>query len=156
VRAAGQRRAPGERHTRVAAIGFALFTAVLANLPQSHELRYYMSWMIVLVTINLWLATGVPAGTRSPWLGLACTAFLAAVLWVNKCGYVYPSGVTFAEMLSEDVDGKVIDSIQEGERICLRREPWTFLYAARFHGGKRYAGKEAEEEAECGRSRWIP
>ncbi len=147
------------RRARAAGIAFAVLTAVVANLPQSHELRYYMGWMIVLVTLNLWLACareGGPVAGRAPALGVVCAGFLGVVLWVNRCGYVIPSGVTFAELVAEKVDARVIDAIGEGDRVCLRREPWTFLYAARFHPGKRYAVREVESEEECDGWRWAP
>src|SRR6202042_1930903 len=45
------------REVRAAAIGFVVLSAVVSLMPQSHELRYYLSWMIVLVALNLWLAS---------------------------------------------------------------------------------------------------
>jgi hypothetical protein len=87
---------------------------------------------------------------------VACTGFLAVVLAVTRCLYLYPSGRTFAELLRDKVDAGVVERIGEGERVCLRREPHTFLYAAPFHPGKRYQVKEAESEAECGGARWVP
>jgi hypothetical protein len=149
------------RTARTAGVAFAVLTAAMANLPQSHELRYYLCWMMVLASLNLWLVCdGERAreggGWRAPALGVACTGFLAVVLWVTRCGYVYPSGTTFAELLREKVDAAVVEQIGEGERVCLRREPHTFLYAAPFHPGKRYVVKEAEGEEECGAARWVP
>jgi hypothetical protein len=144
------------RRARVSAIAFAAFTVVMANVPQSHELRYYLCWMMVLVSLNLWLACGGSEAWRGPALGGVCTAFLAAVLWVTRCGYVLPSGVTFAELEREKVDAAVVEAIGEGERVCLWREPYTFLYAAAFHGAKRYRVREAEEPAGCEGDRWVP
>jgi hypothetical protein len=149
------------RQVRVTALAFAGFTLVVANLPQSHELRYYLGWMIVLVSLNLGLACGrdEPASWQPPALGSACAAFLAVVLAVTRCGYVYPSGSTFAELTRDKVDARVIEQIGEGERVCLRREPWTFLYAAPFHPPRRYAVKESETGDTgnaCGEHRWIP
>jgi hypothetical protein len=146
------------RRARVAGAAFAGFTLVVANLPQSHELRYYLAWMMVLVTLDLWLVCEAAAGARwhGPAMGVACAAFLAVVLAVTRCGYVYPSGSTFAELVRDRVDARVIEGIGEGERVCLRREPWTFLYAAPFHGPKRYALREAEGAEECGEYRWVP
>src|SRR6185312_14277673 len=114
-------------------------TLLAANVPQSHELRYYMYWMIVLVSLNLWL---MPE-RQAPALGAACAAFLGVVLWVTRAGYAYPSGSTFQELVSERVDARVLDQIHDGDRVCLSRQPWTFLYAAPFHAPRRYSVKEA-------------
>jgi hypothetical protein len=144
------------RQARVAGIAFALLTAVVAWVPQSHELRYYLCWMMVLVSLNLWLTgAGAEEGWRAPALGMACTGFLLVVLGVTHGIYVYPSGRTFAELLRDKVDARTLGQIGEGEGVCLRREPHTFLYAAPFHPGRRYVVKEAESREECGGYRWI-
>jgi hypothetical protein len=144
------------RRARVAGLGFVALTLLVAHLPQSHELRYYLAWMIVLVSLNVWLACdGDAPEARPAVLGLACAAFLGVVLFVTRATYVYPSGITFAEHLRDKVDPAVLAGIQDGDRVCLRREPTTFLYAARFHG-RRYVVQEAESPAECGDARWLP
>jgi hypothetical protein len=144
------------RAVRAPALGFALLTAVAASLPQCHELRYYMFWMIVLVSLNLALACapGRPEGGRLA-LGAACLAALGVVLAVTRCGYVYASGSTFAETVRERVDAAVLAQIHEGEKVCLSREPWTMLYASPFHPPARYAVREAELAEDCEEYRWI-
>jgi hypothetical protein len=149
------------RRARVAGIAFGILTLVIANLPQSHELRYYLVWMLALVSLNLWLACDRDAprpeatGLGEAPLGLACAAFLGVVVFVTRATYITPSGVTFAELLRDRVDLAVLAQIHDGERVCLRREPNTFLYAARFHG-RQYVVQEAESPAECGAARWLP
>jgi hypothetical protein len=144
------------RRAKAATIGFAALTIVVANLPQSHELRYYLAWMMVLVALNLWLVCARDDGAvRAPLVGVASSAFLAVVLAVTRAGYVYPSGTTFAELVREKVDPAVLAQIHDGERVCLRHEPSTFLYAAPFHA-RRYFVREAESPDACGDARWIP
>lgn len=146
-----------DRGARRAAIAFAVITAATSMWPQSHELRYYMYWMITLVALNLILVTRREDAARiGPAVGVICAGALAAVLWVTKAGYAYPSGSTFRELVQEKVDAGVIARAKEGDRICLRREPWTFLYAAPFHPGRRYVVREAEGREGCGASRWEP
>lgn len=142
----------GSRPARVAALAFAALTAAASLLPQSHELRYYMFWIIVLVSLNLMLLAGVvrPAFV----VGVVSAAALGVVLAVTRAGYAYPSGSTFAELLRDKVDADVMARIHDGDRVCLQKEPWTFLYAARFHPPKRYAVKEVERREECGDYRW--
>ncbi len=138
------------RTTRVAAICFALFTALTSVMPQAHELRYYMGWMLVLVATNRWLACreGAPPW-RARWLGVSSTLALVVVIVVSRGVFVYPSGSTFADLLGQKVDPRSIDGIADGERVCVRRAPLDMLWAARFHPPRRYVVKEAEEPDEC-------
>jgi hypothetical protein len=121
-----------------------------------------MCWMIVLVSLNLWmvcdrrLAADRPLPAWAPTaLGFACTAFLAVVLAVTRGGYVRASGSSFAEHLRDSVDPAVIAGVRDGEHVCLRREPHTFLYAAPFHD-RRYVVREVEAPKQCGDARWVP
>jgi hypothetical protein len=145
------------REARAAAIGFAVLTAVTASLPQSHELRYYLYWMIVLVSLNLILASreGARVGLAPPALGAACALALSVVLAVTRCGYAYPSGSTFTELLRDKADAGVLERIGEGERACVSREPWTILHAATFHPPRRYTVQEAVGREDCGDARWL-
>ncbi len=154
-----------DRRARAAAAGFGLITVVTSVLPQSHELRYYLDWMIVLVAICLWLAcaaaedrarVGVDAprasvldallGPRS--LGVVAVAALGVVLAVTRAGYAYPSGTSFADLVREEVPEGALAGVRDGDRVCTKREPWALLWAARFHG-RRYALKEAQEPGDC-------
>jgi hypothetical protein len=144
------------RATRTAAVGFAGFTLALSLMPQSHELRYYMAWMIVLVLSNLWLAArphSMEGGsTSTPKLGvlagMAVTA-LAVVLVVTHGVYAYPSGSSFYELVRAKVDQRLIAGIAKGERVCVNREPFDVLWAPAFHGERSYVLKEAEEASDC-------
>ena len=143
------------RVARRSALGFGLLTLVTAVLPQSHELRYYLYWMIVLVSLNLSLVCARPdAQRRAPALGAACALALGVVLAVTRAGYAYPSGSTFAEILESKVDAAILGRVHDGDRICLSKEPWTFLYAAPFHAPRRYAVREADRREACGDHRW--
>lgn len=139
------------RRTRAAAVTFAALTAVVSMLPQSHELRYYMVWMLVLV--GLTLATAPPE--RRGAVTIACVAALVAVVFVTRAGYIYPSGSDFSTFLRDKVSRETVDAIHDGDGVCLSREPVTFLYASPFHAGRRYSVKEVEDRAECGARRWI-
>lgn len=136
----------------VAALGFAALTCVTSLLPQSHELRYYMSWMIVLVAINLWLASRPDAratGGGALGLGLLATLALFVVVVSTRGAYALPLGSTFAELVREKVDARAVAGILEGERVCVRREPFDVLWAPVFHRPRRYAVQEAEDETDC-------
>jgi hypothetical protein len=144
-----------DKEARRAALVFGVLTAFTSMWPQSHELRYYMYWIIVLAALNLILLARRPDAARvEPLVGVACAAAVGVVLWSTEAGYAYPSGSTFAELVHDKVDAGVIGRVRDGDKICVRKEPWTFLYAARFHAPKRYAVKESEKREDCGDYRW--
>ena len=136
-------RERSDRRVRVAVIGFVVLTAIVAILPQSHELRYYMAWMIVLVALNLWLSKKIV------WTELACALSLGAVLVITRASYAYPSGNSFDDLVKKNVQADAIAKVHDGDRVCVRHAPWNFLWAARFHAPKSYAVREAEQPAEC-------
>lgn len=135
----------------LAAIGVLAGTTLVAALvPQSHELRYYMHWMMLLVALSLVLWARAARAARVV-VGAVATAALAIVAWSTDAGYLYPSGKTIDELVAARVDRHVIDTAPPGERVCVAREPFTFLYAPLFHPRKDYAVQEARSDAECGR-----
>lgn len=154
------------REDRPKALAFAALTAVTAALPQSHELRYYLYWMLTLIALNLVLAcqrartegsADAPGAVLGPPLiGAAGALALTAVLASTRMAYVYPSGDTLPELLASKVRAETVAQIRDGERVCLPgREPWTFLYAAKLHPGRSYVVQEAERPEDCGDHRPI-
>jgi hypothetical protein len=156
------------RAVRVAAIGFGLLTMFVSVMPQSHELRYYMVWMIVLVLCNAWLACRMeaeaPGTVRGSWrksaLGPACLAgtavtALVVVLVATRGVYAYPSGMTYDELVHEKVDERTVSGIDRDERVCVAREPFDVLWAPVFHPERAYVLKEAESASECGSFRLL-
>ena len=144
------------RRARVAALSFLAFTLLVSFMPQAHELRYYMCWMIVLVALVLWLARPEPDGlsARAPldprsgrWLYAVSVPALLVVVVVTHAECIYPSGVGFGELLREQVDEAALDRVHE--RVCIDRAPWNILWAARFHAPRRYVVYEAEGPADC-------
>ncbi|WP_394831157.1 hypothetical protein LVJ94_32060 [Pendulispora rubella] len=130
----------------VAFVGGA--TAVTCMLPQSHELRYYLYWMLLLVSMNL--ALWAPEFPRATGLVAACAC--AVVLWGTSARYVYPSGDSFATLVHDKVDRALLDRAAPGQPLCVAREPWTFLYAPMFHPERPpYTVQEATRESECTR-----
>jgi hypothetical protein len=86
---------------------------------------------------------------------LAALAALAVVTWSTGGTYLYASGDSFAKLVADKVDRAALDRIEAGERVCIRRQPWTFLYAPRFHPEKRYSVQEAATEDECAGARQL-
>jgi hypothetical protein len=143
------------REARVACVGFALFTALVSIMPQSHELRYYMGWMIVLVAIDLWLACRA-GGVLPTAAGVAALVAFIVVAASTRGWYVWPRGSRFEAVVARRTDAALIAGIREGERVCVSREPWSYLWAAPFHPGRRYVVVEAERPEDCGDARPLP
>ena len=75
--------------------------------------------------------------------------------WSTEGTYLYASGDSFATFLAAKVDRAALERVTPGERVCVDRQPWTFLYAPRFHPERRYSVQEAESPAECGGARLL-
>jgi hypothetical protein len=72
---------------------------------------------------------------------------LLAVIGVTRAGCIYPSGVSFAELVREQVDEPSLDRMET--RVCVDRAPWNILWAAPFHPPRSYVVYEAESPADC-------
>ena len=148
-------------------IGLTGFTAIM---PQSLELRYYLYWMLILVSSNAYLVMKIHATMpNNQWIhpatlgSVAATAMLTVIL-VTRGMYVYPSFFTFKDLHQEQVDPKIINTLhtQKGQ-FCFHRAPWTFLYSAIFNPPLDYSIREGKEweksEKECGNyqlpSEWL-
>lgn len=133
------------REAKVAAAFVAGTTLVTSVLPQSHELRYYLFWMLVLVALALTLWARERPVLASA-IALAAMAFVAGS---TRGAYLYPSGDAFATLVASRVDRKVIDGASPGQRLCIADEPWTFLHAPELHPGARFTVQEATSPEEC-------
>ncbi|MGK7935764.1 MAG: hypothetical protein AB4206_08175, partial [Xenococcaceae cyanobacterium] len=155
-----------ERETYMAAAILAVMSMVAANFPQSHELRYFMYWMIVLVSLNLCLVTSkerfsaqkeIQSLKQKTWikpyhLGLACLFALTVVTVKTQFFYIKPSFYSLSQHIHNHIDYGVISAIQPGDKICLiGKYPYTFLYAPVFHSylNYNYSIKKAGNPTEC-------
>ena len=135
------------RETKVALALFGATTLVVSFLPQSHELRYYLVWMLLLVSLNLvlWFRE------RPLPTAIVALAAFAFVVWKTNATWLYMSGDSFDQLVAARVDAKVIESAHDGDRVCVADDPWTFLYAAPFHpdAKKRFTVLEAKRREDC-------
>ncbi len=151
------------RETITAVILVAIMSAVAANYPQSHELRYFMYWMISLVSINLYLvsryerspAVSSPKKLKllnSQNIGLLCLLALTVVITKTEFMYVKPSFYTLSKHITNNVDYRILSQIQPGDEVCLvGKYPYTFLYASKFHPQLNYpySIKAVREPNQC-------
>jgi hypothetical protein len=142
----------GRREAKHAVALFCAVTLVASLVPQSHELRYYMHWMLLLVCLNLVLWTG---SRERRLVGLVAALALGIVTWSTGGGYLYASGTAFRDFVPKRTEAAVIDAASPGEHLCIAREPFTFLYAPTFHARKDYAVQEATSDHDCQGHRLI-
>ena len=117
-----------------------------AVLPHSHELRYYLFWVIALVALNLicvFDSTFAPADNRIARhvLALGMLAALASVVVLTGAHYLAPTGPTMQSLLRDlQVDSR-IERVADGTTICVDPDwqPFTFLFAPVFHPGRAYS-----------------
>ncbi|MBE9167811.1 hypothetical protein IQ238_09865 [Pleurocapsales cyanobacterium LEGE 06147] len=149
LRSRGMKEINYFRETIVAVIVVAIMTTVAANFPQSHELRYYMYWMISLVSLNLALITRRVRETPRLWrdrsfpnsklfnsytVGVVYLFFLAVVIAKTEFFYIKPNFYTLEQHIQNYTDSNVIAAIKPGDEVCLvGKQPHTFLYASKFH-----------------------
>ena len=145
----------------------AAVTVVTAWQPISQELRYYMYWMLTLVSVNLILLqeqVREPEGTerRALYMGgaLCCLTFVLfstgfrGLLRVGS----HPEGLTDRAGITRVLEQM---KLAPGETVCVfGKNPYSFFYAPYFN--PKVAGKtpyhviEAYDPAECGTARRVP
>ncbi|MDX2223548.1 MAG: hypothetical protein SFV21_12410 [Rhodospirillaceae bacterium] len=132
--------------------GFAAMTVVVANLPGSHELRYYAFWMIYLVTMNLAYAWrwAINAWDRR-YMAIAAVAALGFTGAVTGFNYV-ATGVTYVlpRFASLDKLAAAISlpqiyqpRIEDGKTYCLVNwGPYPMLGSPLLHPHRSFRAVE--------------
>lgn len=159
----------------------ALLTAIAMslpplNFPQSHELRYFMYWMISLVSLNLSLIALPKNKLLAKWLqpkylGLVYAIFLTIVLVKTQAFYVKPAFRSEAQYVKFGVKQQFLSKIQPNEQVCLiskhigediKAAPiiplkYAFVYSSYFHPEKNnYSIQTALKPESCGDRKIIP
>ena len=171
-------QAEGSSDARTALVTVLIMSIVPANFPQSHELRYFMFWMICLVSLNLYLLARSPINwQRWRWLqpkymGLVYLVFLTIVL--SKIGSFYGRPVfnSLEQRLSSGVKPELLSQIKPEDNICLIIKPGlanrkkvplesqenAVLYTSYFHPELNYSYsiRAALNPENCGDLKIIP
>lgn len=138
-----------QKETKTALIFLGSMTGVTVWMPQSYELRYYMYWMIVLVSLNTYLISRFAENHPSPrnplkpqYLGLVSLMFMLVFMHKTNKFFTYPAYQPLSQQLSqtEMLDKKILSSIKPGEKVCIvGKAPNTFFYSSYFHPEKQYS-----------------
>ncbi|MCC7496865.1 MAG: hypothetical protein IT160_04750 [Bryobacterales bacterium] len=135
----------------------SVFTSLL---PASHELRYYMYWMLCLIAINLVLlgqrlAEPGARAQRSLYAGgaLACLFFAANATGWAYLRVSYPPDQPVSAVLGIRRQLEQAN-LAPGERVCvLGKSPYTLFYAPYFNPELErkfhYSVQEGYAKADC-------
>ena len=162
---------------------YAVLTAIAMsivplNFPQSHELRYFMYWMIYLVSLNLYLVS-IPKNRQmlGKWLqpkymGLIFAVFLTIVIVKTNAFYVKPSFISQKEYVELGVKQAYLEQIKPNEKVCIvamhmgedvqlasvAALKYAFAYSSYFHPeiDYDYSIQTALNPESCGNLRIIP
>lgn len=132
------------RDSRTALGLFIIMSLVTAFMPLSHQLRFYMYWMMVVISLNLYLLIQLSGNLRFSWIKAKYFTLLATVILFNFAtathwDYTYPEAYSLQKLMN-NVDYSIVEKIQDGEDVCLVGfTPFTFLYNAKFHPPKQYS-----------------
>ena len=165
------------RNSITALVMVILMSLIPANFPQSHELRYFMFWMITVVSLNLYLVTSLQnqaprwRWSQPKYLGLVCLLFLAIVCIRIDDYYLRPVFVV-EPYLTDAVKPELLNQMTPNERTCLisrhaisnpNSVPFAqihnaFYYSSYFHPEIKheYSIKAAVDPRDCGDFKVIP
>lgn len=133
--------------TPTALILVIIMSLVTPFLPFAYQLRYYMYWIMVLITLNLYLLIQQYELTKNRWLKPQNYAYFAIVVMMifttlTRWDYTYPNTMSLEKFMIDRVDQDVITILEEKKEACLVGfTPLTFLYNSAFHEGKNYTVK---------------
>jgi hypothetical protein len=133
-----------------------VLTAICAAMPMSHELRYYLFWMLTLVSCCLALAHAPVFGHREQALQRGVTHALVAISAVSV---IAMTGAAYMKVDNREKLGAIlketnaaVSQVADGGTLCvLNSNPRAFLYASVFHAPRHYLTRSlfADEPADC-------
>ena len=151
------------RDIKIAAFIIVLMSVVTAFMPSSPRLRYYMYWMIVLVSLNLSLICNLAGSALMPKfvnprnMGLISGLTLGIVILCTHAEYVRPLFFPFSVFFERKVDSNLLKQIHEDDKVCIKipHEQWLFLYSSVFQSQLNYSIKPGESIDQCGTWRML-
>lgn len=110
--------------TRVALGMVIIMTLVTPFLPFSYQLRYYMYWIIILITFNLYLLLQHYQLTKSLWLKPQNYGYVGIIIMMifvisTRWDYTYPNPMSLDKFMNNDnrVNPEVIAILEEKNRL---------------------------------------
>ena len=155
------------RNAITALITILLVSLIPANFPQSHELRYFMFWMITLVSLNLYLIFSPQNFAikrfQTKSFGLIYLLFFTVMCIKIEYFYLRPDFRSLEVYFDNIINQKVLKQITSNEKNCIISrygfEPnkytpiqHVFYYSSYFHPeiSHDYSIKVAPDIESCG------
>jgi hypothetical protein len=149
------------REARTGGIFFGLLSIITAVHVESHDLRYYMYWMITLITLNLYFLVRAQSDRAFPFtpqqFGVVGCLVLAAVIGLTRGAYVISLTQPIAVAYMGAIEPAIRVGVEKSPMICVAgRTNLFFLYTDTFHAPLRYSVKSALVESQCGSRVVVP
>jgi hypothetical protein len=138
------------------AVLMIMLSLICAAMPMSHELRYYLFWMMTLVSCMLVVAHSPIFASRHQAIQRGITQ---AVVIIAVTSVVAMTGAAYLttdrrETLRAILEGtnSVVSQVPENGTLCvLNRNPRAFLYSSLFHPPHHYHTESLfeNERADC-------
>lgn len=142
-----------DRPARGAVVAVGALSLVVAVLPGSHQLRYHMCWMLVLVSLNLCLLSETSGHTLSLGRYVAGAAVtLAVVVALTRGHWLVPArlGHAWSDLVVDSTRSDVFMRLRPGGRYCLVGSLKNVLpYTAELRGLPSYSLKSAADASQC-------
>lgn len=141
---------PWVKETKIALILFLIMSLITAFLPFSYQLRYYMYWILTLISLNLYLVSEQESFAQKlrfinlKNVGYGALVFLIAFGVITNWEYTYPNRMSLAKFMTDSkrIDPELISQIQDNDKVCIVTSyPLVFLYNSKFNPGKNYSLK---------------
>jgi hypothetical protein len=132
--------------TKVAIALVTVMTLMTWALPQSYELRFYMYWMIVFVSLNSYLLCEYNnlhkrSIIKPQYFGLIALVFMIIFIDKTAKSFTVPQFHSLDYKIENAgwIDPKTMKQFKDGDKICLvNKSPFAFLYNSYFHPPKNY------------------
>lgn len=144
------------RASRLPVVMLVAISIICSLLPLSHELRYYMFWMLTLVSLTLVLAhSPIFASIEQPTLQRFAHAAIAisflTIVFMTGGAYMSLRGPKLPDLLKGT--SAIVDGIPEGATVCiLEKDRRAILYSSLFHPLRHYRThllENVEEDPAC-------
>ncbi|MEA5533091.1 hypothetical protein [Crocosphaera sp. XPORK-15E] len=133
------------KESKIAIIIMLLMTGITPLLPQAYELRYYMYWMMIFVSLNCYLLCRLVEQSSQKFINpknfaLVATSFILIFVHKTNGFFTYPAYESLSKYIEVNVQEETFNKIKDGDKICLvGKAPHSFFYSSYFHPDRNYS-----------------
>lgn len=152
-----------------ALVVMTLVSLIPANFPQSHELRYFMFWMITLVSLNLSLISDENNRLQVKYFKIPFLIFFIVMCIKIDIHYLIPNFRSLDVHLEDIINVSILKQISPNQQNCLISRfgspsdsfvpiQHAFYYSSYFHPeiGSDYSIKVSDNLQKCENINIVP